>query len=210
VKDSRFYPTLLRDNVELVPHAVTEVTETGVVDDTGCHRDIDVLVMSTGFQSANYLGTFEVVGRDGQTIHDVWNGEPHAFLGLTVAGFPNFYMLYGPNTNGAPIMFMHERQVEFVRANLKRMIRWGVTAIEVRQGVMDAFNRILTKRLAERIIAKYPDVNNYGRSETGKDVIGWRDGMIVYSILTRTTPRLSSKARRLRRGRGRADASANA
>jgi cation diffusion facilitator CzcD-associated flavoprotein CzcO len=197
VKDNDFYPALLRQNVELVPHDVKELTETEVVDSTGTKREVDVLVMCTGFQPANFLATFELVGRGGRTIHEVWNGEAEAYLGLTVAGFPNFYMLYGPNTNGAPIMFMHERQVEFVAANIRRMMRTGVTSIEVRKSVMDLFNRIIQKRLSERVPSRHPEVHNYGRASSGRDVIAWRDGMIVYSILTRITPRLSSTARRL-------------
>nr|MDT0666086.1 hypothetical protein [Micromonospora sp. DSM 115978] len=172
VKESKFYPALLRDNVELVPHAVAELSETAVVDSTGCRREVDVLVMCTGFQAASFLGTLDVVGRYGRRIHEVWAGDPQAYLGLTVAGFPNFYMLYGPNTNGAPIMFMHERQVEFVVSNLKRMLNNNVTAIEVRRSVMVAFNAFVQRRLRRNVVGQYPEVNNYGRSPTGRDVIG--------------------------------------
>lgn len=197
VKESKFYPALLRDNVELVPHAVIEVTENAVIDDTGTSHEIDVLVMCTGFKAAAYLNTVEIVGRDGRTIHEAWGDEPEAYLGLTVAGFPNFYMLYGPNTNGAPIMFMHERQVEFVMANLKRMVRQELTAIEVRKTVMDVFNRIIQRRMRRHVVGQYPDVHNYGRSPTGRDVIYWAEGMVTYWVLTRTTARLSSRAERL-------------
>jgi cation diffusion facilitator CzcD-associated flavoprotein CzcO len=206
VKESKFYPALLRDNVELVPHAVAEVTEDAVIDDSGSRHEIDVLVMCTGFKAASYLNTVEIVGRQGRAIHEVWADEPRAYLGLTVAGFPNFYMLYGPNTNGAPIMFMHERQVEFVMANLKRMVRRQVTAIEVRRGVMDVFNRIVQRRLNRNVVGQYPEVHNYGRSPTGRNVIFWGEGMVVYWLLTRTTARLSARAERLggtrRRPRG--------
>ncbi|ORA40203.1 hypothetical protein BST20_06440 [Mycobacterium branderi] len=197
VKESKFYPALLRDNVELVPHAVMAVTEDAVVDDTGTSRAVDALVMCTGFTAASYLSTLEVVGREGKTIQEVWQGEPQAYLGLTVAGFPNFYMLYGPNTNGAPIMFMHERQTEFVTSNLKRMMKKNVTAIEVRKSVMDVFNWILQKRLNRNVIGQYPEVNTYWRSESGRNVLGWGEGMTLYALLTRTTARLSSRARRL-------------
>jgi cation diffusion facilitator CzcD-associated flavoprotein CzcO len=200
VKESKFYPALLRDNVELVPQAVESVTEHAVIDDTGCAREVDVLVMATGFKAASFLSTLDVVGRDGRSIHDIWQGDAEAFLGLTVANFPNFYMLYGPNTNGAPIMYMHERQTEFVVANLKWMLRQGVTAIEVRKPVMDLFNRIVQKRLQRNVVGRYPDVHNYSRSASGRNVIGWGEGMRVYAFLTRTTPWLSASARRLQNG----------
>ncbi len=200
VQDSNFYPALLRDNVELIPHAVTEVTAHGIIDDTGTEREIDVLVMCTGFQPARFLATYDVVGREGRSIHEAWGVNPRAYLGLTVAGFPNFYMLWGPNTNFAPVMFLHERQVEFVIANVRRMMRQGVTAIEVKPWVLDLFNWIVQKRLSAGVVARHPEVHNYGRSASGRNVIQWREGMLAYSVLTRTTPRLSSTARRLSTG----------
>jgi cation diffusion facilitator CzcD-associated flavoprotein CzcO len=203
LQDSNFYPALKRENVELIPHAVTEVTEKGLIDDTNTEREIDVLVMSTGFQAANYLATFDVIGRNGQSLHDFWNGEPAAYLGLTVPNFPNFYMLYGPNTNGAPIMYLHEKQVRFVGANLKRMMREGVTSIEVREGVYTRFNTWLQKKLNLGVVANYQNVHNYGRTESGRNVIGWNEGMTVYAVLCRLTPRLSSKARTVTRATGR-------
>ncbi len=195
LQDSNFYPALKRENVELVPHAVTEVTETGIIDDTGTEREIDVLVMSTGFQAANFLATYDVVGRDGKSLHGVWNGDPYAYLGLTVPGFPNFYMLYGPNTNGAPIMYLHEQQVGFVGANLKRMLREGVTSIEVREGVCTRYNEWIQKKLERGVVSTHPEVHNYGRGESGKNVIGYSEGMTVYGAMCKLTPRLSSRAR---------------
>ncbi len=71
MKDSNYYPALMRDNVELVPHAVTEVTRTGIIDDTGLEREIDVLVMCTGFTPATFLATLGVIGRDGVSLHEI-------------------------------------------------------------------------------------------------------------------------------------------
>jgi cation diffusion facilitator CzcD-associated flavoprotein CzcO len=200
IKDSEYYPALLRENVELIPHAVTKVSDGAIIDDTGYSREIDVLIMCTGFQPANFLSTVEIVGRDGQTIHEFWDGDASAYLGLTVAGFPNFYMLYGPNTNGAPVMYMHERQVEFVVSNLKRMVKHDISAIEVRASVMELFNHVLQKRLARTVVANHTDVHNYARSASGRNVIAWVDRLATYSFLIRTTARLSSKSRRLSRG----------
>ena len=104
VLDSRFYPALKRENVELVPRAVRAVTRSGVVDTDGVERDTDVLIFATGFEPTNYLGTMEIVGLGGQTLRDYWNGEPRAFLGVTVPGFPNMFIIYGPGTNGGEIV----------------------------------------------------------------------------------------------------------
>lgn len=184
VQDSNYYPALLRDNVELIPHAVTSITPTGIVDDTGTERPADVLVMCTGFTAPEFLATLDVVGRDGRTLREYWNGSPHALLGMMVPNFPNFYMLYGPNTNGAPIMFMHERQVEFVLGNLARMAKTSIPALEVRKDVTKRFNEILDKRLSRKVTARYR-VHNYAFSESGREVIGWGEGMTVYWLLLR-------------------------
>ena len=104
ILNSTFYPALLRDNVELVPRAVESVTEKGVVDVDGNEYLADVLVMATGFQPASYLSSLEIVGVGGRTIHEAWDDEPRALLGMTVPGFPNFFILYGPNTNGGEIV----------------------------------------------------------------------------------------------------------
>lgn len=187
VKDDNFFPALLRENVELVPRAVSHVTRNGIVDADGVEREIDVLIACTGFQPANFLATYEVTGRDGRTIHDVWNGDAEAYLGLSVSGFPNFYMLYGPNTNGAPIMYMHERQTEFVAAHVRRMAKRKISSIEVRPSVLKRFNSILQRRLSKYVVNTHREVNNYGRSASGRNVIGWSEGMAIYSLLTHTT-----------------------
>ena len=93
---STFYPALKEDNVELVPKAVVGVTPSGIVDSDGVERAVDVIVMATGFQAANYLARLRVTARSGRTLAEHWAGEPRAYLGITVPGFPNFFMLYGP------------------------------------------------------------------------------------------------------------------
>jgi hypothetical protein len=115
-----------------------------------------------------------------------------------VPNFPNFYMLYGPNTNGAPVMFMHERQAEFVVAQIKRMLKGDATAIEVRKPVYDVFNRILSKRLSHSVSANHPEVHSYGNSPSGNSVISWHEGMSMYWILTKGTVRLATNSRRLK------------
>ena len=118
-----FYAALKADNVTLIPRAVTEVTPKGIVDTEGTEHQVDVIVMATGFQPTNYLASFEIIGRHGRSLHATWAGEPEAFLGMTVPGFPNFYMLYGPNTNGGEIIFFLEHQSAYAVRAMKRMMR---------------------------------------------------------------------------------------
>jgi cation diffusion facilitator CzcD-associated flavoprotein CzcO len=190
-----YFAALKRDNVTLVPQAVTRLTPKGIVDAQGVERQVDVVVMSTGFQPANYLASFEITGRHGQTLRERWHGEPEAFLGMTVPGFPNFFMLYGPNTNGGEIIFFLEHQASFAVRAATRMRREGVTAIEVRPSVFRAYNRWIQRNMRG---TAWVVSNNYYKAATGKIVTQWPHGALLYGLLTNISGRLSSTARRRR------------
>jgi cation diffusion facilitator CzcD-associated flavoprotein CzcO len=187
---STFYPALLRDNVEVIPKAVARVTETGLVDVDGGEHRADVLVLATGFQPTNYLAHLRVVGRNGRSLQEHWAGEPRAFLGITVPGFPNFFMLYGPGTNGGEIVWMLERQAEFAVRALQRMERTGATAVDVRQRWADAYNRWLQWTVRKTAWAVS---NNYFKSGSGQIVTQWPYSPLVYSALTKSLGRWSEK-----------------
>jgi cation diffusion facilitator CzcD-associated flavoprotein CzcO len=188
-----FYPALKKENVELIPRAVASVTRTGIVDAAGVERTVDAIVLATGFQPANYLARLRVVGRSGQTLQEHWAGEPRAYLGITVPEFPNFYMLYGPGTNGGEIVIMLESQAEYaVRATL-RMIRERVTAVEVKPGFEDRWYRWLQSRMEG---TSWTMSNNYFKSATGKIVTQWPSGNLHYRLLTKLLGRVSETTRR--------------
>ena len=188
IMNSTFYAALKRENVELVPRAVVSVTPEGVVDEDGVERRVDVLVMATGFQTSNYLGTLEVRGRAGRTLQEYWNGEPKAFLGITVPGFPNFFMLYGPGTNGGEIASMLMRQAEFVVGAVKRMMRQRVTAIEVRPTWADTYHAWLLSNVNNTVWAQ---ANNYYRGDNGTIVTQWPFSPGRYGLLVRILGRAS-------------------
>jgi cation diffusion facilitator CzcD-associated flavoprotein CzcO len=189
---STFYPALKEDNVELIAKAVAEVTPTGIVDVDGVERAVDVIVMATGFQATNYLARLRVTGRAGVTLHQQWAGEPRAYLGLTVPGFPNFFMLYGPGTNGGELVSMLEAQAEYAVRALKRMIRQRVTSVEVKP----VFEALWFVWLQSRMRGtSWTMSNNYFRSSTGKIVTQWPSGNLVYRALTRMLGRASEETR---------------
>jgi cation diffusion facilitator CzcD-associated flavoprotein CzcO len=188
-----YFAALKRDNVTLVPRAVTRVTPKGIVDAAGEEYPIDVLVMATGFQPTNYLASVKVTGREGRTLHEVWNGEPEAFLGMNVPGFPNFFILYGPNTNGGEIISFLEHQSAYAVRALQRMTREGVTAIEVRKGVFNAYNRWIQRSMKG---TAWVVSNNYYKAATGKIVTQWPYGALFYMFLTNVSGRLASFTRR--------------
>ena len=190
---STFYPALKKDNVELVPRAVASVTRTGLVDADGVERPVDVIVMATGFQPANYLARLRVVGRAGQTLQEHWADEPRAYLGITVPGFPNFFMLYGPGTNGGEIVTMLESQAEYAVRAMKRMMRERVTAVEVKPSFEAKWYRWLQSRMEG---TSWTMSNNYFKSPTGKIVTQWHSGNLHYRVLTKLLGRVSETTRR--------------
>ncbi len=197
VKNDTFYEALRRDNVDLIPRAVTRVTTGGVVDADNVERAIDVLIMATGFRAADFLPTLDVVGRSGRSIHDAWQGEPQAFLGITVADFPNFYMLSGPNTNGGNLLLNIERQAEYTVRLIKRMRRKGITSVEVRKRAMDRYNRWLQHRLAG---TAFEIGSNYFKSRSGRVVTQWPAGTLFFGALTKILGALPLVNRYARRG----------
>ena len=190
---SSFYPALKQQNVELIPRAVAGVTRTGLVDADGVERPVDVIVMATGFQPANYLARIHVVGRHGQTLQEHWAGEPRAYLGITVPTFPNFFMLYGPGTNGGELVTMLESQAEYAVRTTKRMIRERVTAVEVKPSFEARWYRWLQSKMEG---TSWTMSNNYFKSPTGKIVTQWHSGNLHYRVLTKLLGRVSETTRR--------------
>jgi cation diffusion facilitator CzcD-associated flavoprotein CzcO len=192
---STFYPALKQSNVELVPRAVASVTKNGIVDADGVERAVDVLVLATGFLPADYLARLRVTGRSGKTLQEHWAGEPRAFLGITVPGFPNFYMLYGPGTNGGEIVIMLESQAEYAVRAVERMRRERQSAIEVKPGFEARWYRWLQARMEG---TSWVVSSNYFKSPTGKIVTQWPYGNLYYRFLTKALGRVSETTRRRR------------
>ena len=194
VLSSGWFEALARDDVELVPQAAQKATPTGLVDSAGRAHEVDAVVLATGFLATGYLDGLDVVGRHGLSLHDVWAGEPRAFLGLTVPGFPNFWMLYGPGTNGGLIMSNLQHQAAFAAKEIGRLRR-GVRSIEVRQDVADRFDRWLQGRIA---VTSFASTDNYFRAASGRVVTQWPDAAITYAAAALLLRGVSTVGRRRR------------
>ena len=183
-----FYSALRMPNVELVPKPVVEVSESGVEDSDGVHREIDVLIMATGFQPANFLATLEVVGRGGRSIHEIWNGEPNACFGITVPGVPNFFMLYGPNTNGGEIIHQLETQADYAVGAIKRLMGSGSEWVEPTQRATAAWNRYVQNAIEG---TSWQLSNNYYKAASGRNVTQWPNTQSVYRLAVKAFGRAS-------------------
>lgn len=190
VIDDNFYRSLNRRNVSLIPRAVAGVTSDAIVDADGVSWPVDVVVMATGFQPTRFFASLEVTGPRGRTIQDIW-GDAETFLGITVAGMPNFFMLYGPNTNGAgSICGALERQAEVMARTVRRMKRHGVLVAETRPAAQRLYMRWLGKRLDAADPVWRGGCSNYFYSENGRNVTQLPISALQYWALTRTLPSL--------------------
>jgi cation diffusion facilitator CzcD-associated flavoprotein CzcO len=145
-----WYPTITAPNAELVTDPVTEIRGSAIVTVDGREREVDTIVFATGFSPTDPPIAQVVRGGDGRTLSDVWHGSPQAYLGTTVAGFPNLFVLYGPNLNlgHSSIVYMLESQIRYVMEALRAMRERDVAALEVRPDVQAAWNDQLQERLA--------------------------------------------------------------
>ena len=165
-----YYRALLRPNVTLVPYGVKGLSATGVVDDNGDRHDLDVVVLATGFDAANYLASLKVTGLGGRELHEAWAGEPRAFLGMMVPGFPNFFMMYGPNTNSVPLVTFYEAQARFAARAIGRLTARGAHDVQVSAAVAGWYDRWLQSALARTVWA---GTDSYFRAGTGRVVSQW-------------------------------------
>jgi len=142
-----FFPTFNCPNVELVTAGIDSITPTGVKTSDGVEREVDTLIMATGFQTTKFLSALDVAGRGGRSITDAWSDGAQAYFGITTAGFPNLFMLYGPNTNTGSIIYAIERQVEYILRQLKRMDAEQLSWLDVRPEVMESYNLALQEEI---------------------------------------------------------------
>jgi cation diffusion facilitator CzcD-associated flavoprotein CzcO len=148
-----WYPALQQPNAELVTAGVREVRGNSIVLADGSEREVDTIVFATGFSPTDPPIARRIRRRDGQTLSEAWRSSMRAYLGSTVAGFPNLFFLWGPNTNLAhsSVVFMSESQLAYVLDALRTMRRDGTAAVEVRRDVQDAWNAEVQERLQKTV-----------------------------------------------------------
>jgi cation diffusion facilitator CzcD-associated flavoprotein CzcO len=146
---SDFFPAVQQDQVELVVAGIERITPSGIRAHDGSERQVETIIMCTGFRAADYLRGIEVIGREGIGLHDHWAGTPRAYHGMVVPDFPNFFMLYGPNTNqgGNSILLILEAQAQFVASALAHMRSLDAPSIEVTATAMARYERELVQDL---------------------------------------------------------------
>jgi len=181
--DSGGLPDVIQDEIRAAAVAtilawrdgapIDEVRADRIVDATGAEHEVDVIVVATGFDVLHFLTTYELRGRDGTTLREVWDDDASAYLGLAVPGFPNFFCMYGPNTqpgHGGSLLFVLERQMNYIRDLLLRMWRNDVATVECRRDVHDRYNKGVD-RAHEDMVWTHPGMETYYRNTRGRVVV---------------------------------------
>jgi cation diffusion facilitator CzcD-associated flavoprotein CzcO len=181
-----YYPTLTQPNVELITAGITKVRSGSVVDAAGVERAVDTVIFGTGFEISGNLTRMKIFGRDGRELNQTWEHKGKgAHLGLTVAGFPNLFLLVGPNTGLAhsSMIFMIERQVEYVLQAMRLAARAEARAVEVREDVQDQYVSRVQSRLRDSVWAS--GCRSWYLDENGRNIAIWPSFTTAYWLRTR-------------------------
>ena len=184
---SDFYPAMARPNVELVTAPIEEVRAASIVTGDGVERPVDAMVYGTGFRATEILRGICIVGRGGVEIHEAWKERISAFLGITVSGFPNFFLLLGPNTGLGhnSVVLMIEAQVRYVMSCLRLMRKRECRVMEVREGSQQGFVADLRERLRGTVWESGGCRSWYLDERTGESPALWPGSVLAYRRRTR-------------------------
>ena len=187
IDDGTWARTLKRDNVELCTTAIEHITPGGVATVDGAERAFDVIIYGTGFQASAFLTPMKVVGRNSVDLHDSWQGDARAYLGIVSPGFPNFMYMYGPNTNiviNGSIIYFSECEAHYITQHVRHLLTNGLDAIDVKPDVHDRYNEWIdagNKRMAWGV----SQVSSWYKTNGGRVAQNWPYSLLEYWEQTR-------------------------
>ena len=145
-------------------------------------HEVDVVIYATGFQASRFLWPMSITGRGGANLHETWSGDPQAYLGMTTPGFPNLFMIYGPNTNivvNGSIIFFSECSVRYIVGALKLLAETGSRAMEPKPAVHDEFN-VRVDEANKGWAWGSPHVTSWYKNEKGRVSQNWPFALVDY------------------------------
>jgi cation diffusion facilitator CzcD-associated flavoprotein CzcO len=171
---NEWYPALQQPNVELVTGGIREIRPEGIVTADGVLHEVDTIVMATGFKVTDISLAYRIRDAQGVSMADRWEGSPQAYLGTSVAGFPNLFFVTGPNTGLGhnSLLFMIEAQLSYVLDALRQMRARGATRLEVRRDAQEAYNAYIQRRLV-RSVWNTGGCASWYLDKTGKNTTIW-------------------------------------
>ncbi len=174
--------TLKLPNVQLVADRIAKITPAGIEMADGTVHEADVLLYGTGYEASKFLTPMQVIGRDGVDLHEQWAGDARAYLGVTIPGFPNFFCLYGPNTNiviNGSIIYFSECGVRYILNLVELMLSNTAGSIEVRRDVHDEFNARCDAE-NKAMAWGWSDVNSWYKNDMGRVAQNWPFTLLEY------------------------------
>ncbi|WP_248730564.1 NAD(P)/FAD-dependent oxidoreductase [Pseudomonas sp. MWU13-2517] len=182
-----YYPALSRSNVEVVTHSVLRIEADGVVTSDGIKHPADCLIFGTGFQATDPLPRDCIIGRNGIDLMDTWRDGAHAYKGTTVPGYPNLFLIVGPNTGLGhnSMILMIEAQVTYILDALKQMQRHRIATVDIQPAVEEAYNRQLQDKLKRTIWNTGGCQSWYLDPRTGKNTTLWPGSTWRFRQVTR-------------------------
>ena len=180
-----YYPALNQPNVEVITDGIREVLQHAIVTVDGRERPVDAIIFATGFRAQEPIERGTLFGRGGIDIVDTWQEGPEAYLGTTISGFPNFFMLIGPNTGLGhnSMIYMIESQINYVMSALEQMQRRGLSAVDVRPDVMRSYNQGLQERQQGTVWAS--GCRSWYLNDRGKNTTLWPGFTFAFRHKTR-------------------------
>jgi 4-hydroxyacetophenone monooxygenase len=188
VDDGAYISTLRQPHVSLETTPIERIEPGGVRTSDGALHEVDVIVFGTGFQAADFLTPMRVVGRGGIDLHERWQGDARAYLGIVVPGFPNFFCLYGPNTNivvNGSIIYYSECEVHYVVECIRLLLDEGAASLDCREAVHDAYNDRIDAANALRTWG-FSKVRSWYKNSTGRTAQNWPFSVLEFWEQTRT------------------------
>jgi cation diffusion facilitator CzcD-associated flavoprotein CzcO len=172
---NRWYRALAQPNVELIPAGLREVRPRSVVAADGTEREVDTIIFGTGFHVTDMPVGRLIRGRDGRTLEEVWEGSPRAHLGTAVTGFPNLFVLLGPNTGlgHSSVVYMAEAQIDHVLHVLRRMRARGADVVEARADAQARYNARIDERMRGTVWST--GCSSWYLDRTGRNSTLWPD-----------------------------------
>lgn len=181
-----WYPAINRSNVDLIPDSIEKIDSKGVNTHSGQHYPVDAIIFGTGFRASEFLSPIRVTGREGVTLNEAWKDGATAFKGITVSGFPNLFMLYGPNTNLAhnSILYMLESQFQYVLGCLNALQKRPGAAMDVRKDRLEHYSNVVQEGLEGSVWSS--GCSSWYLDANGKNTLNWPGFTFSYRFSTRS------------------------
>lgn len=182
---NHWYESLTRPNVEVIDNGIQQVTEHSIIDTDGNIREVDAIIYGTGFAATDFLAPMHITGLDGRILKDTWKDGAEAYLGLTISGFPNFFMMYGPNTNLGhnSIVYMIESQSNYILDAIQTTQQKSLLFTNIRADVQDKFNQYIQEKMKKTIWSQ--GCTSWYQTADGKNTNNWPGFSFEYRQRTR-------------------------